>query len=207
MLPMSDVIDESRRYFSARLADCKKSPHLHTEQIKVYNEYLRVIDASRSAEEYRQNLGPLASMFAVARAEQVDKYFNLVRLYQKLGNPDKMQAAKLRYDTAVKAQNHGDLVGLMSSAQTTAAAIDAKGNAKLNLASTLIQCIITYMTEPESPEKNGARAAIYETYTALLQLDPSFSWQSFSSTPYSYVVFFDAARMARLGQIFAEVKA
>lgn len=203
---MPDVLQESKLYFGARLADCQHAPHLHIEQIKVYNEYLRILNSSSSPADYKQKLGPLASMFAVARAEQVDKYFNLVRLHQKLGNPDKLKAAKDRYDTAVKSQNHGDLVNLMSAAQTEAAAVEASGNQKLNHAVTLIQCIIAYMTEAEGPDKDGSVGAILSTYTELLQLDPTFKWESYKETPYSYITFFDAERMAQLGEVFAKVK-
>lgn len=203
---MADVLDESRRYFHARLADCQHAPHLHGEQIRIYEQYLQIVNASRDATDYTQKLGPLASMFAVARAEQMDKYSNLVRLYEKLGNPDKLKAARLRFDTAQKAQNHGDLVNLMSSAQTEAAGIDAAGNEKLNLAATLLQTVIAYVSAPDDKDKPGRAAAILETYTNLLGLDPGFSWQSFHQTPYSYVVFFDKARMERLGAVFAAVK-
>ena len=204
---MSDTLDESRRYFAARLADAESAAHLHNEQLKVYKEYLRIVTESRTPEEYGQKLGPLASMFAVARAEQMDKYMNLMRLYHKLGNADKLEAAKLRYDTAEKAQNHGDLVNLLSSAQTEASAIDARSHQKLSLASTLIQCVIACMTEPVGEFTAGRRAAVLQTYTELLGLDPTFKWQSLNDTPYAYVVFFDAARMQRLGEIFAEIKA
>lgn len=203
---MPDVLQESKLYFGARLADCEHAPHLHSEQIKVYKEYLAILNASSSPADYKQRLGPLASMFAVARAEQVDKYFNLMRLYHKLGNPDKLKAAKERYDTAVAAKNHGDLVNLMSAAQLTAAAMEAGGNQKLNLAVTLIQCIIRYMTEAEGPDKNGSVGPILSTYTELLQLDPTFKWQSYHETPYSHTVFFDAERMAQLGEIFNKVR-
>jgi hypothetical protein len=130
-----------------------------------------------------------------------------MRLYQKLGNPDKLKAAKLRYDTAVAAKNPGDLVNLLSAAQTTAADIEAGGNQKLNLAVTLVQCVIVYMTQPEGADKSGALAGILTTYTDLLKLDPAFTWQSYSETPYSYVVFFDAQRMALLGEVFAKATA
>ncbi len=204
---MPDVLHESKLYFNSRLADCMPSPHLHSEQIKVYNQYIAVLNNSTSPEDYRQKLGPLASMFAVARAEQVDKYLNLMRLYQKLGNPDKLKAAKLRYDTAVAAQNHGDLVNLMSTAQTSAADIEAGGHQKLSLAVTLIQCLLVYMTEPEAPDKKGSLAGILTTYTDLLKLDPTFKWESYKETPYSYIVFFDAERMAQLGEVFMEATA
>ena len=118
---MADVLNESRRYFQARLDDSRHAPQLHTEQIKVYEQYLAIIGASRDAADYAQKLGPLASMFAMARAEQLDKYGNLVCLYQNLGNPDKLKAALERYETAKKAQNYGDLVGLMTQAQDAAA--------------------------------------------------------------------------------------
>ncbi len=57
---MSDVLDESRRYFEARLSDCRHAPHLHTEQIKVYEQYLSIIQSSRDPADYTQKLGPLA---------------------------------------------------------------------------------------------------------------------------------------------------
>lgn len=202
---MSDVLDESRRYFAARLADAESAAHLHTEQIKVYNEYLKIIAESRTPEEYGQKLGPLASMFGVARAEQMDKYMNLMRLYHKVGNPDKLEAAKLRYDTAQKAQNHGDLVNLMSSAQTQAAALETRGNEKLGLASTLVQCVVVAMTEPGGEFTSGRKSSVLQTYTKLLQLDPTFRWASLSESPYSYVVFFDAPRLQRLGEVFARI--
>ncbi len=204
---MADVLLESRQYFAARLADCRHAPHLHTEQIKVYEQYLSIIAQSRDAGDYAQKLGSLASMFAVARAEQMDKYGNLVRLYQKLGNPDKLKAALDRFETAKKAQNHGDLVGLMTAAQDAASVTEGRGNEKLNLAVTLLQCVVAYAAYPAEQDRSGKVAGILETYTALLQLDPTFSWQSYTQTPYAYVVFFDAARMQRLGQIFEQVKA
>ncbi|AFM11956.1 hypothetical protein [Turneriella parva] len=204
---MSDVLGESRRYFEARLADCRHAPHLHTEQIKTYEQYLSIIGQSSDAGDYAQKLGPLASMFAVARAEQMDKYGNLVRLYQKLGNPDKLKAALDRYETAKKAQNHGDLVGLMTTAQDAAAVTESKGNEKLNLAMTLLQCVVAYAAYPAEQDRSGKVAGILETYTALKNLDPLFTWQSYAETPYVYVVFFDTARMQRLGQIFEQVKA
>lgn len=204
---MPDVLVESRQYFEVRLADCRHAPHLHTEQIKVYEQYLAIVAQSRDAGDYAQKLGPLASMFAVARAEQMDKYGNLVRLYQKLGNPDKLKAALDRFETAKKAQNHGDLVGLMTKAQDDAAVTENRGNEKLGLASTLLQCVVAYAAYPAEQDRSGKIAGILETYTALLQLDPTFSWQSYAQTPYAYVVFFDAARMQRLGQIFEQLKA
>jgi hypothetical protein len=204
---MADVIDEFRRYFEARLADCRHAPHLHTEQIKVYEQYLSIVRASRDAADYTQKLGPLASMFAVASAEQMDKYGNLVRLYQNLGNPDKLKAALDRYETAKKAQNHGDLAGLMTQAQDAAVITEGKGNEKLNLAVTLLQTVVAFAAYPAEQDRSGKVAGILETYTALKKLDPLFTWQSYAQTPYSYVVFFDAARMQRLGQIFEQVKA
>ncbi|MFZ5628191.1 MAG: hypothetical protein ACOY5B_03615 [Spirochaetota bacterium] len=204
---MADVLDESRKYFEARLSDCRHAPHLHVEQIKVYEQYLAIVKASRDAADYTQKLGPLASMFAVARAEQMDKYGNLVRLYQKLGNPDKLKAALERYETAKKAQNHGDLVGLMTQAQDAAALTESQGNEKLNLAVTLLQTVVTYAAFPAEQDRSGKVAGILETYTALKKLDPLFTWQSYAQTPYSYVAFFDAPRMQRLGQIFEQVKA
>lgn len=204
---MADALDESRRYFEARLTDCRHAPHLHSEQIRIYEQYLGIIAQSRDAADYAQKLGPLASMFAVARAEQMDKYGNLVRLYQKLGNPDKLKAALDRYETAKKAQNHGDLVGLMTTAQDAAAVTENKGNEKLNLAMTLLQCVVAYAAYPAEQDRSGKAAGILETYTALLNLDPTFNWQSYAQTPYAYIVFFDAARMQRLGQIFEKVKA
>lgn len=203
---MPGVLEESRRYFEARLADCRPAAYLHTEQIKIYEQYLAVVKASRDAAEYTQKLGPLASMFAVARAEQMDKYRNLVRLYQNLGNPDKLKAALARYETAKKAQNHGDLVGLMTQAQDAAAITEGEGNEKLNLAVTLLQTLVAYAAFPAQQNRSGKAAGILEAYTALKKLDPLFTWQSYAQRPYSYVVFFDAARMQRLGQIFAHVK-
>lgn len=204
---MVDVLDESRRYFEARLGDCRHAPHLHTEQIRVYEQYLSIVRSSRDAADYTQKLGPLASMFAVARAEQLDKYSNLVRLYQNLGNPDKLKAALERYETAKRAQNHGDLVGLMTRAQDAAALTEGQGNEKLNLAVTLLQTVVAYAAYPADQDRSGKVAGILETYTALKKLDPLFTWQSYAQTPYSYVVFFDAPRIQRLGQIFEQVKA
>jgi hypothetical protein len=204
---MADVLEESRRYFEARLADCRHAPHLHKEQIRVYEQYISIIGQSRDAADYTQKLGPLASMFAVARAEQMDKYGNLVRLYQKLENPDKLKAVLERYETAKQAQNHGDLVGLMTAAQDVAAVTEGRGNEKLNLAMTLLQCVVAYAAYPAEQDRSGKVAGVLETYTALLSLDPTFTWQSFSQAPYSYVVFFDAARMQRLGEIFERLKA
>lgn len=203
---MIDVLAESRKYFEARLKECQKTPHLHTEQVKTYNQYLSIVASSTSPEDYRQKLGPLASMFAIARAEQVDKYFNLMRLYHKLQIPDKLAAAKLRYDTAVAAKNHGDLVNMMSTAQSEAAKGEAKGYEKLGLAATLIQCVFAYMNESDGPEKNGILTGLLSTYTDLLRIDPTFQWQSYQTGPYSYVVCLDATRMQRLGEVFAKAK-
>ena len=98
-------------------------------------------------------------------------------------------------------------MNLMSSAQTQAAAIDARGNEKLGLASTLVQCVIAAMTEPVGEFTNGRHAAVLETSTKLLQLDPTFQWSSLNDAPYAYVIFFDAPRMARLGEVFSRIKA
>ncbi|MBV6494617.1 MAG: hypothetical protein LDLANPLL_02651 [Turneriella sp.] len=202
---MLDVLQESKLYFTARLKDCQRTPHLHTEQIKVLSEYLKIIAASTSADDYRQKLGQMVTMFPVARAELVDKYFNFMRLYEKLGIPDKLKAAKDRYDTACSAKNHGDLVNLMGTAQVNAAQVEASGNQKLNHAVTLIQCVVAYMTEIDA-EKNDRLGGILGAYTELLKLDPTFTWASYEKTPYSYVVFFDKERMARLGEVFNKVR-
>ena len=110
---MSNILADSKKYFYARMQEYSQRPDLHTWQMPVVREYLEILQRVQTPEEYTQQLGDKADMFALARAEQMDRYYNLTRLYESLGDADKADAARLRFEKAKNASSHAGLVGGM----------------------------------------------------------------------------------------------
>ena len=148
-------------------------------------------------------------MFPVAQAEMLDKYANLMSLYQKLGIDDKYAAAKERYDAARNAKDHGGLMNLMTQAQFSAAHTEAESNQRLNAAVELLLYVVNLAKAPPGKDTASAKQIVANALLQVKNYDSNFSWASYKEAPDNYAVKLgeDHAAVIKLKQCFAEFEA
>lgn len=204
---MADLMNEQRRYLTARRAECATRPDLNRAQVAEYDKYLALLASSRDAEDYADRIARSGDMFSISQAEQLDRYENLAAVKRTFGDAVGAAAQSSCRDAAAAATSHLDLSNRMQAATPAANAEIAKAQRAVSQVGTLVLAIVQWKVRCTA-KKAVAAAAVRDAWQALKALDPGVSWEKLRACPpYRSVIIFDDARLATLEKWFNEAVA
>lgn len=199
---MEDIISEVTAYLKARLAETEGRPDLHRNTIAEYQRLLKT--AQERPGDYAAEAG---DMFAVAKAEQLDRYENLDRLYRKMGNQGGIEGNDMILQAVKSSTGYSDLNYNIGKAQKEGA---ADYNSDAARRDALMNCIgRLFDSRVRVGEKKSASAAAAKKHWKELQdLDPGLTWERIVAEPfYRRCLYYPDDRLALIGSWLKEVVA
>jgi hypothetical protein len=193
---MKDVV----AYLKARLAECARRPDLHANTIQAYTSLLSLAE-SRPGDYVRE----AGDMFAVVKAENLDRFSNYASLYERLGMKGCADAYRVALDAVNRSTGYADINRNITKAQTAITdALNRESRWRDNMM-VLVGKLFEYRVEV-GDRKSAARDAVKAAWAALREIDPDVSWGGISASPKSRrFLYYDDERMALIGRWLGEV--
>ena len=183
-----DAVADLTRYLEARLAECLARPDLCAHASAAYRAVLADVRAGKDA----------GDLFALARADSLDRYANLARSHERLGDERKARANQICFDAAERATGHADLVLRLTKANDAAMPLELAANRAGGLVSQLLDAVPLFLTGTPS-EKQAAKLRMKTAWQELRTIEPGFTPARIRAyPPYRSRVPFDDARLAQI---------
>ncbi len=174
---MNEDIENAKGYLKGRLEECRSRPDLHKHISKVYEDYLRIVQTR--PDDYAKEAG---DMFAVMRAEMLDRQENLIILYNKLNHPESAKAHEIQKEAVLSSKGYGDIHRNISAAETQTRGLSGISAARRDAMQELMALITAWKVGLAS-EKAGKKSQILEKWKQLQSLDPQMSWKTLRDDP------------------------
>ncbi len=199
---MSDEIKDAEKYLEARLAECSSRPELHKNTIAVYNSYLKVIRERPG--DYIKEAG---DMFAVMKAEQLDRNEDFALLYEKFSQVEKVKAYKTISEAVQNSSGYGDIYMKTGDARQATEALLNIEYKKRELLANLCRGITAWRVEIPA-ERGSIKANIIKHWNSLQELDPQLSWEKIKTQPgYRNSLYYNDGQFALIEKWFREITA
>ncbi len=197
---MDERIKDAELYLAARLAECEGRPDLHRNTAQVYRNYLAVV--RERPNDYVREAG---DMFAVMKAEQLDRNENFAALHRKFRNFESVLAYEERAKAVGESTGYGDFYTKNGEAQKrTKGLLDIEFE-KRDLLMSLMKSIVAWrvgIPADRASAKPQARAA----WGRLAQIDSDFSWERIRShPPYRNCLYYNNEQLGLLERWFKEM--
>lgn len=190
-----DPAQEAIRYLELRLAECRTRPELHRHQIPAYEQELERFRAGESSD-----------LFAVTRAESMDRYANLAAIHTALQDQGKLASDRLNLEAAEKATSHADFHQLVGKAAEEGAVQMRAAQGAASRVRDLFTTLLDYGVQANPEAKQARRATFLATWKQLQQEDPDASWERLTNyPPYRARIPFSDQQLALLQPWFMEV--
>lgn len=188
-------------YLQARLAEGDRRPDLHEHISKVYQGYLDII--STRPNDYAKEAG---DMFAVMKAEQMDRARNNLSLSTKLEQSFLVKAYTKLLSVVSSATGYVDIHTKIKTARDEMQDLLTVADQQRNHLIELCSSLVFWRCAPPQ-ERNGKAAGVLKAWLALLELDSELSWEKICSfKPYRYCLCYTDDQMQLLGVWLEEIK-
>ncbi len=199
---MGDEIKDAEKYLVARLAECQGRPDLHKNTMAVYNNYIKVIRERPG--DYVKEAG---DMFAVMRAEQLDRNEAFAMLYEKFGQDERVQAYDARAEAVKQASGYGDFHLKLGAARKATDELVNMEYKKRDLLAELCRCIVAWKVAIPS-DRGTLKANAVGFWNSLRAYDSELSWDKLKAhPPYRNSVYYNNGQFALLEKWFRELSA
>lgn len=196
---MSQEIENAKAYLLARLAEGDHRPDLHINISAVYQNYLKVVN--ERPDDYVKEAG---DMFAVMRAEQLDRQENLIALYKKLKHQEKEQAYGIFRESILQSSGYGDIYPKLSEAKEKTKAALSLETLRRDTLMELMGVIIAWRNAL-AEEKASFRSSIISSWKTLQSHDSSISWKKIQTwPPYRNSLYYNDEQLTLLETWFME---
>lgn len=199
---MSDEIKDAERYLAARLAECSGRPDLHRNTIEVYNNYLKII--RERPQDYVKEAG---DMFAVMKAEQLDRNEDFAILYEKFRQEEKVKAYRTRAEAVKSSTGYSDIYSKTGDVKkATESMLNAEYRKREYLAN-LCRGIVAWKVEIAS-ERGMTGNSVIKLWSSLKELDPQISWEKIKTHPvYRDSLYYNDGQFTLIEKWFREITA
>ncbi len=196
---MDQQIQDSELYLAARLSEGDRRPDLHKSIMPVYQAYLKII--RERPQDYAREIG---DMFAVLRAEQLDRNENFRSLYERLHHAERAGAYAARKRAVEESTGYGDLYANMEDARRRTGPLLKIEDDRRELLQKFMGLVIAWRVAIPK-DRGGARDAALEAWEKLKALDPLLSWARLRSwPPYRTCLYYNDEQFSLLERWFRE---
>lgn len=190
----------AERYLAARLAEGSHRPDLHGNINPVYERYLEIL--RERPQDYAREAG---DMFAVLRAEQLDRNENFRSLYERLGHAERVEAYEIRKRAVEKSTGYGDLYPNMEEARRGTEPLLSVEDRRRELLQKFLGLMIAWRVVLEK-DKSSARTSALQAWEDLKKLDPRLSWERLRAwPPYRACLYYNEEQLSLLERWFGEI--
>jgi hypothetical protein len=196
---MDNHIKNAELYLVARLAEGDRRPDLHKNISAVYQAYLKII--RERPQDYAAEVG---DMFAVPRAEQLDRNENFRSLYGRLKHGERVKAYEERKRAVEGSTGYGDLYSNMEEARRKTEQLLPIENRRRDLLQEFMAVLIAWRVAiPKN--KPGFGNSVSAAWEKLKELDPDISWERLRTwPPYRGCLYHNDEQLSLLERWFGE---
>ncbi|MBP7737805.1 MAG: hypothetical protein KA369_17615 [Spirochaetes bacterium] len=198
---MDNHIKNAELYLAARLAEGDRRPDLHKNISSVYQAYLKII--RERPQDYAAEVG---DMFAVPRAEQLDRSENFRSLYERLKHGERVKAYGERKRAVEGSTGYGDLYANMEEARRKTEELLPVEDRRRDLLQEFMAALVSWRVAiPKN--KAGSRNSVLAAWEKLKELDPDLSWERLRSwPPYRNCLYHNDEQLSLLERWFGEAR-
>ena len=199
---MRDPVRDAELYLKSRLAEGDRRPDLHKHIREVYKQYIKIIQERPGS--YESEVG---DMFAVMKAEQLDRNDNFMALYQKLQHVERVEVYDARKKAVQESTGYGDLYSKTEKARKETEPRLSIEYRRRECVQELFQQIVAWRVAIPA-QKNGHKQGALKSWNNLAGLDPQISWNRLKTwPPYRSCLYYTDEHFRLFEQWFKEIGA
>jgi hypothetical protein len=197
---MDGYLQDAERYLTARLSECDRRLDLHQHTAEVYRSYLKIIH--ERPQDYIKEAG---DMFAVMKAEHLDRNENFAGLSRKFNQQERVKAYNTRAQSVKSTTGYGDFFLKNGDAQKQTEPLLGIEYQRRDLVAEFFRLIVAWRVAHSADKSAGARKAA-KAWDELKKNDPEISWQRFRShPPYRNCLYYNDEQFDLLEHWFKEI--
>jgi len=198
---MADEIRDAEKYLEARLEEFLKRPELHRNTIEVYNSYLKII--RERPQDYAREVG---DMFAVMKAEQLDRNESFAALYRKFSQKERVDAYEARINAFRESSGYGDIYLKSNDVQKATEYLLNFEYKRRELLADFFRGIVAWKIAIPA-DRITLRESVISLWNSLVKLDSELCWEKMKVHPvYRNCLYYNEGQFALLEKWFMEIK-